>query len=702
MDRPPGLKEKIISALQEIDWKTDVDYSDSAPDNLAEFVIRQSDCTIEIKELSNSSPLQILILTAIALITDLSSFTKEIKVILMFLIGRLGELSLYDQGRFWHLKGHVAWRVDEGLFAAIQAFNTSLRLLKESKHPAAEGYIARVYDSFGQLLQYQGLLQEAKMYYGRSLLYRQLIEDDVGLGITLGNLGRLCLQLAEYEQAKEFFLQDLKILERTSPQQTKLRSQILSHLGFCACQLKDYKEAKEFYNKSISLAEVDQNDFGLAFGFLGLGQVALAEKDLEQVENSLKTMFQYLASATAPESVKDAIRGLAYQLSGNLAMVREDMTKAVEEFLQARKYLGGVGNLIPPVERARLLCDFARARIAQEDHRAAALLYREALQCLEATAADELREQIENELERTFRDSWLLHTAGRFVGHKMIDFLLRESGRSGFRGETKNLVVLFSDIRGFTTISERLKNPEDIITFFNDYLSRMTRCVEYFGGMIDKFIGDAVMALFSLPEPQPDDPVRAVLAALAMVTELERFNNNLPEDTPKILVGIGLHAGNVVAGLIGSPQKRSYTVIGDPVNTASRLESMTKQLGATILVSQEIYKKLPDKFLIRPLGKYRPMGKTEIIVVAEVMGEDDGNPHLASIKQEISKMQTALTAFENRDFSYAVTCFEALAQAAGLEEFRAKGYQLLAAKARELEQVPPPPDWKGEITLESK
>ncbi|MCI0526223.1 MAG: adenylate/guanylate cyclase domain-containing protein, partial [Nitrospira sp.] len=360
------------------------------------------------------------------------------------------------------------------------------------------------------------------------------------------------------------------------------------------------------------------------------------------------------------------------------------------------------GNLIPPVERARLLWDFAKARIAQGDHQAAALLYREALQCLEATAADALREQIENELEKTFRDSWLLHTAGRFVGHKMIELLLRESGRTGFRGETKNLTILFSDIRDFTAISEQLKSPEQIITFFNDYLSRMTRCIEYFGGMVDKFIGDAIMALFSIPESQPDDPVRAVSAALAMVTELERFNSNLPEDTPKIFAGIGLHAGNVVAGLIGSPQKRSYTVIGDPVNTASRLEGMTKQLGAAILVSQEIYEKLPDRFLIRPLGKYRPKGKTETIVVAEVMAEDDGSPHLTHIKQEIQEIHLALAAFENRDFHRAAVCFEALAEAVKPEEFRARGYKLLATKARELQENPPSSDWKGEIVLESK
>ncbi|MCI0530249.1 MAG: adenylate/guanylate cyclase domain-containing protein, partial [Nitrospira sp.] len=326
----------------------------------------------------------------------------------------------------------------------------------------------------------------------------------------------------------------------------------------------------------------------------------------------------------------------------------------------------------------------------------------EALQYLEATGADELRGQIEQELKKTFRDSWFLHTAGRFVRQTMIEVLLQESGRSGFRGEIKNLVILFSDIRDFTTISEKLGNPRDVISFLNDYLSHMTRCVEHFGGMVDQFVGDEILALFTIPEPQPDDPIRAVSAALAMIVELERFNDSLPERIPKIRVGIGLHAGHVVAGLVGSPQKRSYNVVGDPVNTASRVEGMTKQLGATILVSEVVYRRLPERFLVRPLGKYRPKGKAEIIAVAEVMGEDDGSFYSANIKREIQKVHTGLTLFENRDFDRADASFESLAEMVGPEEFRAKGYKLLAAKAKEFKETPPLSDWRGEIVLESK
>ncbi|MCI0530248.1 MAG: hypothetical protein L0Y56_22620, partial [Nitrospira sp.] len=159
------LKSRIISALQEVDWETNPDLWGDGLENLAEFVIRQADCAAEIKEAPNPSSPQILLLITIALTTDFQRFAKETQAILTFLMGRLVELSMYNQGRFWHLKGYIAWRVDEGFFTAIQAFNTSLKLLKEAKEPAAKGYMARVYDSLGQLLLHQGLLREAKMYY---------------------------------------------------------------------------------------------------------------------------------------------------------------------------------------------------------------------------------------------------------------------------------------------------------------------------------------------------------------------------------------------------------------------------------------------------------------------------------------------------------------------------------------------------------
>jgi adenylate cyclase len=261
---------------------------------------------------------------------------------------------------------------------------------------------------------------------------------------------------------------------------------------------------------------------------------------------------------------------------------------------------------------------------------------------------------------------------------------------------------MFSDIRGFTAISELL-SPEALIELLNEFLTRMTRCIEWQEGIVDKFIGDAVMAVFTLPEPRPDDADRAVQAALMMRDELQRFHRRLPSDLPRLSIGIGLHAGPVVAGLIGSPQKRSYTVIGDVVNTASRLEGMTKTLGASILVSEAVVSRLadPGALLLRPLGRFAPKGRRDGVRVFDVMGERDGSPEARAWAREIEMATAALEAFEGSSFARAAGAFETLAkEAAGSS--RRVGYELLATSARSFASKPPDAAWQGEIKLEEK
>ena len=288
------------------------------------------------------------------------------------------------------------------------------------------------------------------------------------------------------------------------------------------------------------------------------------------------------------------------------------------------------------------------------------------------------------------------------MGQDQIEFLLREAGRGGFRGANKEVAILFSDIRGFTSISEQF-SPADLVVFLNDYLGHMTRCVQQYGGMVDKFIGDAVMAIFSMPDPRPDDAERALMSALLMSSELERFNRAMPEGTPRLAAGIGVHFGLVVAGLIGSPQKRSYTVIGDAVNTGARLEGMTKMLGASILVSGELLDRLPDpdRFIVRPLGRYLPKGRAQPVAVFDLMGEDDGSAWQSELKAEIAEIRAAFAFFEKRDFARAVAGFEALAVRT-VHTKRADGYQFLIAEIQALVDAPPPPSWDGSIVLTEK
>jgi adenylate cyclase len=354
------------------------------------------------------------------------------------------------------------------------------------------------------------------------------------------------------------------------------------------------------------------------------------------------------------------------------------------------------------VELAELLHVHAEACHALGRDRKAAALLRRALRALDGTTAHELRGALDARLAEVDEGAWMLHSAGRFVGHEQIEFLLAQAGQTGFRGRQEQVTVLFSDLRQFTTVSEGL-DPETLIEVLNRYLERMTRCVEHFGGMVDKFIGDAVMALFTLPTPRPDDADRAVAAALFMQAELERVNRSLPRGIPRLATGVGLHTGRVVAGLIGSPRKRAYTVIGDAVNTASRLEGMTKILGAPTLVTREVRDRLadPDRWLLGPLGRYRPKGRRGTVEVYQVLGERDGPFAAPAAEEEIAAARQALDHLAARAFGDAARGFEALATARACAP-AAKGYAALAAHARAWEVHPPPAAWDGAIELTEK
>jgi len=174
---------------------------------------------------------------------------------------------------------------------------------------------------------------------------------------------------------------------------------------------------------------------------------------------------------------------------------------------------------------------------------------------------------------------------GVYVSEEVADQAMAEDGALQLGGERRQVAVLFSDLRGFTAYSDKLA-PERLVTELNDYLDRMVEVIRAEGGVVDKYIGDAIMVVFGIPEARPDDALRAVRCAAAMQAALDAHNvERTRQNLPSLKQGIGVHYGPAIAGNIGSADRLQYTVMGSVVNEASRLESATKTEGVSVLIS---------------------------------------------------------------------------------------------------------------------
>lgn len=205
---------------------------------------------------------------------------------------------------------------------------------------------------------------------------------------------------------------------------------------------------------------------------------------------------------------------------------------------------------------------------------------------------------------------------GKVVSPAIAHELLRKEIELG--GEEREVTVLFADIRDFTSLCER-RSPHDILSLLNDYLTRVTAVVEEHGGVVDKYIGDGLMALFGAPLSHADDPARAVRTGLQMVEAVEGMNRDRrSRGEPPLRIGVGIHSGRAVAGNMGSLSRLNYTVLGDTVNLASRIEGLTKRYGAGVVVSAATRDRAPE-FTYREIGRVQVKGRDEAVTIFEAV-----------------------------------------------------------------------------------
>jgi two-component system sensor histidine kinase ChiS len=284
---------------------------------------------------------------------------------------------------------------------------------------------------------------------------------------------------------------------------------------------------------------------------------------------------------------------------------------------------------------------------------------------------------------------------GKFVPHEFLRFLGKESIIDVQLGDyvQAEITVLFSDIRSFTTLSEQM-TPQENFNFLNAYLSRMGPVIRKHHGFIDKYIGDAVMAIF--PRRIED----AINASIDMMKELTAYNTERTKrgENP-ITIGAGLHTGSVMLGTIGELERMEGTVIADTVNLASRLEGLTKRYGAAILVSEFTLSKVEDsqQYTHRFLGKVRVKGKREVISIFEIF---DGDPERVKTLKLGTKsdFEQGLEYYFAGEFVEAAACFKHILNV-NPDDKTAKLY--LERSAQFMVQGIPD-DWQGIETMESK
>ncbi|GAK49478.1 adenylate cyclase [Candidatus Moduliflexus flocculans] len=288
------------------------------------------------------------------------------------------------------------------------------------------------------------------------------------------------------------------------------------------------------------------------------------------------------------------------------------------------------------------------------------------------------------------------HAFQYYVSPKVVEHLLQTADQLKLGGERRQLTAFFSDIRGFTEISEQMP-PEQLVEFLNEYLSEMSQIALKYEGTIDKYMGDAIMAFYGAPMPQSDHAIRACKTAVDMIVRLKELRVGWEaRGLPHMDIGIGINSGEMSVGNMGSRERFDYTIMGDNVNLASRLEGINKQYGTNIVISQFTYDLIkPDGFTLRELDTVCVKGKHEPVTIYELIGY--GGMY-AQKKPIIETFCNGLAAYKTRRWEEAMALFQDTLRLAPDDKPSCLYIERCAAYL----QNPPPDDWNGVSVMTTK
>jgi adenylate cyclase len=297
---------------------------------------------------------------------------------------------------------------------------------------------------------------------------------------------------------------------------------------------------------------------------------------------------------------------------------------------------------------------------------------------------------------------------GQYLSPALVEQLAQSPEKLVLGGEEREMSILFSDVRGFTTISELYKDdPQGLTSLMNSFLTPLTNAIIDHKGTIDKYMGDAVMAFWNAPLHDERHEYNACEAALEMLHRVDTLNRQREQQANEtgqrfipIKVGVGINTGRCVVGNMGSDLRFNYSVLGDPVNLASRLEGQSKNYGLPIIIGSKTASGLRDKFAILELDCITVKGKTEPESVFTVLGRADvaGSENFGRLNHTVAEM---LDRFRRQDFAGAT---DSIARCREIEDGFGIGHllDLYSERIRIFLQSPPPPDWNGVFVLDTK
>ncbi|MEK0181682.1 MAG: adenylate/guanylate cyclase domain-containing protein [Oscillatoriales cyanobacterium] len=301
-------------------------------------------------------------------------------------------------------------------------------------------------------------------------------------------------------------------------------------------------------------------------------------------------------------------------------------------------------------------------------------------------------------LEDISREKRMKTTMSRYMTPGVVEQVMALGDDALMVGERKDVTILFSDIRGYTTLTENL-GASEVVALLNQYFETMVEAVFHCEGTLDKFIGDALMAVFGAPLPLNPPEIHgwmAVKSALDMRKRLKEFNDSRPGEIP-FRFGIGISSGEVVSGNIGSQKRMDYTVIGDAVNLSSRLEQLTKEYGCDIILSEFTYSLCSDRIWVRELDKVRVKGKNQPVSIYELL-QSSSEPIDGETQRFLELYKNGREAYIARNFQQAISFFEA---ALTIRQ-KDKPVEVHIERSLNYLKVSPPDDWDGVHTMATK